>query len=59
MHELKPHLDKLEQSPETEHWQVDLNNPHNISIVETNNLIREEVEDVIQKAGFKAVAASE
>lgn len=57
-HEIKPHLDKLEQSHEIKHWKVDLTNPDNILTIETNNMSREEVETVIQKAGFKAVETS-
>ena len=59
VHEIKPHLDKLEQSHEIEHWKVDLTNPHNILTIKTNNMSREEVETVIEKAGFKAVVTSE
>ena len=54
VHEIKPHLDKLEESQEIEHWKVDLNSPDNILTIETNNLTAEEVETVIQTAGFKA-----
>ena len=54
VHEIQPHLDKLEESQEIEHWNVDLNNPDNILTIETNNLTAQEVETVIQTAGFKA-----
>jgi len=54
LHEIKPHLDKLEQSQDIEHWNVDLNNADNVLTIETNNLSPEEVEEVIQTAGFKA-----
>jgi len=54
VHEIKPHLDKLEESQEIEHWKVDLNSPDNILTIATNNLTAEEVETVIQTAGFKA-----
>ncbi len=59
VHEIKPHLDKLEQSKEIKRWKVDLTNPHNILTIETNKMSREDVETVIQKAGFKAVVTSE
>lgn len=55
VHEIKPHLDRLEQSQEIEHWNVDLNNPDNLLTIETSNLTREEVEEVIHSAGFTAV----
>jgi copper chaperone len=54
VHEIKPNLDKLEESQDIEHWKVDLNSPDNILTIETNNLTAEEVETVIQTAGFKA-----
>lgn len=58
VHEIKPHLDKLEQSHDIEHWKVDLNNPDYMLTIETNNMTREEVEAVIQTAGFKAQPVS-
>ncbi len=58
VHEIKPHLDKLEQSQDIDHWKVDLNNSDNLLTIETSNMTREEVEDVIQTAGFTAVPAN-
>jgi copper chaperone CopZ len=54
VHEIKPHLDKLEESQEIEHWKVDLNSPDNILTIETTNLTEHEVETIIQTAGFTA-----
>ena len=53
VHQVKPHLDKLEQSQDIEHWNVDLNNDDNLLTVETNNMSREEVEAAVRGAGFK------
>jgi len=54
--QIKPHLDKLEETKAIEHWHVDLNSPDHMLTIETNNLTREEVETVIENAGFKAEA---
>ena len=53
VHQVKPHLDKLEQSQDIEHWNVDLNNDDHLLTVETNNMSREEVEAAVRGAGFK------
>ncbi len=58
VHDIKPYLDKLEQSQDIEHWKVDLNNPDYLLTIETNNMTCEEVKDAIQKAGFKAQLAT-
>ncbi|HYH13727.1 MAG TPA: hypothetical protein VD794_00810 [Flavisolibacter sp.] len=54
VNQIKPELDKLEQSKEIEHWRVDLNNPDYLLTVETNAMSGEEVQSVIEEAGFNA-----
>jgi copper chaperone len=54
VNQIKPKLDKLEQTKEIEHWRVDLNNPDYLLTVETNAMTGEDVQSVIQNAGFKA-----
>ena len=52
--QIKPHMDKLEQTKEIEHWKVDLNTPEYIMEVETNRLSPEQVKHYIREAGFEA-----
>jgi copper chaperone CopZ len=52
VNQVKPHLDQLEQTQAIEHWRLDLNSPEHILTIETNALSREEVENVIETAGF-------
>lgn len=52
--QIKPHMDKLEQTKEIEHWNVDLNTPEYIMEVETNRLSPEQVKHYIREAGFEA-----
>ena len=52
--QIKPHMDKLEQTKEIEHWNVDLNTPEYIMEVETNRLSPEHVKHYIREAGFEA-----
>ena len=54
VNQIKPELDKLEQTRDIEHWRVDLNNPDYLLTIETNAMTGEEVQSVIQNAGFKA-----
>jgi copper chaperone len=52
--QVKPHLDKLEETKVIEHWRVDLNNPDRVLTIETNALSSDEVASVIENAGFRA-----
>jgi copper chaperone len=52
--QIKPHLDKLEQSREIEHWHVNLNSPEYLLEVETNKMSPEEVKHYVREAGFEA-----
>lgn len=54
VNQIKPKLDKLEQTKEIEHWRVDVNNPDYLLTIETNAMTRDEVQSFIQEAGFKA-----
>lgn len=54
VNQIKPELDKLEQTKDIEQWRVDLNNPDYLLTIETNAMTGEEVQSVIQNAGFKA-----
>lgn len=56
VNQIKPALDKLEQGNDIDHWRVDLNNPNYLLTIETNAMTQEEVQSVIQEAGFKAQA---
>jgi hypothetical protein len=47
-------MDKLEQTKEIEHWNVDLNTPEYIMEVETDRLSPEQVQHHIREAGFEA-----
>ncbi|WP_207496072.1 heavy-metal-associated domain-containing protein [Aridibaculum aurantiacum] len=53
--QVKPHLDKLEQEQDIDHWHIDVDNPQKILTIETNSLSSEEVETIIQDAGFNAI----
>ncbi|MBS1550242.1 MAG: heavy-metal-associated domain-containing protein [Bacteroidetes bacterium] len=50
---VKPHLDKANNITE---WKVDTDNPDKILTVSTENLSKEEIIEIIQKAGFKIEA---
>jgi len=52
--QIKPHLDKLEQSKEIEHWHVDLNDPEHVLRIETNKLSPEQVKHYVRETGFEA-----
>jgi len=48
-----PHLNRTEGIKE---WNVDIENPDKILTVEADGLNSEDIEDVVEKAGFKAEA---
>jgi copper chaperone len=52
--QIKPHLDKLEQSREIDRWHVDLNNPDHVLEIETQKMSPEQVKHYIREAGFEA-----
>jgi copper chaperone CopZ len=52
--QIKPHMDRLEQNREIEHWHVDLNSPEYVLEVETNKMSPEEVKHYVREAGFEA-----
>ena len=52
--QIKPHLDKLEQEGQINHWQVHLREPEHTLEIDTNRLAMEEVRSYVQNAGFKA-----
>jgi copper chaperone CopZ len=52
--QIKPHLDRLEQNQEIEHWHVDLNSPEYVLEVETNKMSPEQVKHYVKEAGFEA-----
>lgn len=52
--QIKPHLDKLEQEGQINHWQVHLTDPDHTLEIETNQLDLEAVRLYVQNAGFKA-----
>ena len=52
--QVKPHLDKLEQEGQIDHWQVHLTDPDHTLEIETSKLKLEEVRTYVQNAGFKA-----
>ena len=52
--QVKPHLDKLEQSKDIEHWNVHLNTPEHLLEVVTNKMSPDQVKHYIREAGFEA-----
>lgn len=40
--------------PEISKWSVDTDNPSKVLIVETESLQKEDVQKIVEKAGFKA-----
>ena len=52
--QVKPHLDKLEESKEIEHWNMHLNTPEHLSEVVTNKMSPEQVKHYIREAGLEA-----
>lgn len=52
--QIKPHLDKLEQSQDIEHWHVDFNDPEHILLIETNKMSPEQVKHYVRETGFDA-----
>jgi len=52
--QIKPHLDKLEQSKEIEHWHVDFNDPEHVLRIETNKMSPEQVKHYVRETGFEA-----
>jgi copper chaperone CopZ len=52
--QVKPHMDKLEQKNEIEHWNVHLNTPEHLLEVVTNKMSPEQVKHYIREAGFEA-----
>lgn len=54
VNQIKPEMDRLEQTNNIKHWRVDLNTPDYLLIVDTNVLAGKEVQAVIQSAGFNA-----
>lgn len=52
--QIKPHLDKLEQTKEIEHWKVDLQDPNHILTIYTSSMSDEQVRSTISAAGFRA-----
>jgi len=52
--QIKPHLDKLEQAGQIEHWQVHPTDPDHTLEIESSRLKMEEVRDYVKNAGFEA-----
>jgi len=52
--QIKPHLDKLEQDGQINHWQVHPTDPDHTLEIETSRLKLEDVQLYVQNAGFKA-----
>jgi len=54
--QIKPHLDKLEQEGQIDHWQVHLREPDHTLEIDSKNLGEEEIKTYIHNVGFKAEA---
>ena len=54
--QIKPHLDKLEQSGDIEHWHVHPTDPDHTLEIETSRLNLDEVRNYVRSAGFEAEA---
>lgn len=52
--QIKPHLDKLEQEGQIEHWQVHLREPDHTLEIDSSNLGAEEIKNYIHNVGFRA-----
>ena len=52
--QVKPHLDKLEQSGQIEHWKVHVTDPDHTLEIETSQLAEDEVRAYVRSAGFEA-----
>jgi len=52
--QIKPHLDKLEQTREIERWHVDFNDPQKLLTIETNKMSPEQLKHHVRAAGFEA-----
>jgi hypothetical protein len=52
--QIKPRMDRLEQSKEIEHWHVDLNSPEYLLKIETDRMSPEQVKHYVNEAGFEA-----
>jgi hypothetical protein len=52
--QLKPHLDKLEQSGHIERWQVHPTDPDHTLEIETSKLNVDQVRNYVRGAGFEA-----
>lgn len=52
--QVKPHLDKLEQSGQIERWQVHPTDPDHTLEIETSKLDIEQVKSYVRNAGFEA-----
>jgi copper chaperone len=46
----------LNENSEIKQWSVDTPNPDKVLTVETDNLTSEKVEEIVNKAGYKAEA---
>ena len=56
--QIKPHLDKLEQEGQIEHWQVHLREPDHTLEIESSNLDAEGIKAYIHTVGFRAESKS-
>lgn len=52
--QIKPHLDKLEQEGQIDHWQVHLREPDHTLEIDSANMGAEEIKTYIHNAGFRA-----
>lgn len=52
--QIKPHLDRLEQNREIEHWNMHLNTPEHLLEVVTDRMSPEQVKHYVREAGFEA-----
>ncbi len=54
--QIKPHLDKLEEGGQIEHWKVHVTDPEHTLEIETSKMGEEEIKAYIHNAGFRAEA---
>jgi copper chaperone len=52
--QVKPYMDRLEQSREIDHWKVHVNSPEHLLEVETQKMSPEQVKHYIRSTGFEA-----
>lgn len=52
--QIKPHLDKLEQEGQIEHWQVHLREPDHTLEIESSRLDADGIKNYIHAVGFRA-----